>query len=177
VSLPPEVKDATLRDAMAKYGEVRVITSENWSEQYRYPVSNGVRLVQLNLKQHIPSHMYIAGNRVFITYEGQNATCYNCNEQGHMSQECPYKPSSHPPPPTSQEGTWASIVKQSASRQTNEMLSEMSNNNNVPHTDTLDEVTPLLESDENKRSQCDGTPSILQEVGIQPPQTIMNAQC
>jgi hypothetical protein len=67
-SLSPEVKDASLRDAMAKYGEVKVIMSENWSKQYRYPVSSGVRLVQINLKQHIPSHMHIAGNRVFITY-------------------------------------------------------------------------------------------------------------
>jgi hypothetical protein len=38
--------------------------------KYRYPVSNGIRIVELQLKQYIPSHMLIVGQRVLITYEG-----------------------------------------------------------------------------------------------------------
>ena len=45
--------------------------------------------MELNLKKHVPSHMFITGHRVLTTYEGQPPTCYNCNEQGHHSVECP----------------------------------------------------------------------------------------
>jgi hypothetical protein len=74
-NLPPEVPDRVLRDKMSKYGEVKDISEEHWSRMYRYPVSNGIRLVELQLKQHIPSHMVILGQRVLITHEGQPTTC------------------------------------------------------------------------------------------------------
>jgi hypothetical protein len=59
---------------MSKYGDVKDITEEQWSQKYRYSVSNGIRIVELQLKQHIPSHMLTAGQRVLITYEGQPIT-------------------------------------------------------------------------------------------------------
>jgi len=82
-NLPPEVKEPALRDAMSKYGDVKDIQEEQWSNQYRYKVLNGVKTVELNLKKHVPSHIFIAGHRVLTSYEGQPTTCYNCNEQGH----------------------------------------------------------------------------------------------
>jgi len=49
--LPPEVKEEpVLRDAMSKYGDVKDIQEEQWPNQYRYKVSNGVKIVELNLK-------------------------------------------------------------------------------------------------------------------------------
>ena len=48
--LPPEVKEPVLRDAMSKYGDVKDIQEEQWPNQYRYKVSNGVKIVELNLK-------------------------------------------------------------------------------------------------------------------------------
>jgi hypothetical protein len=77
-------------DTMSKCGEVKGISEEQWSRMYRYSVSNGIRIVELQLKQHIPSHMMI-GQRVLITYEGQPNTCYGCNEAGHQYGECPHR--------------------------------------------------------------------------------------
>jgi hypothetical protein len=56
-NLPPEVPDHTIWAALGKYGDITDIQEEHWTGPYRYKVSNGIRLVGINLKQHIPSHM------------------------------------------------------------------------------------------------------------------------
>jgi hypothetical protein len=76
---------------MSKYGDVKDITEKQWSQKFRYPVSNEIRLVELQLKQHIPSHMLIVGQRVLISYEGQPTIYYGCNETGHQYGECPHR--------------------------------------------------------------------------------------
>jgi hypothetical protein len=96
-NLQPEVTDKTLRDMMTKYGDVKDINEEQWSQKYRYPVSNGMRIVEIQLKQYIPSHMMIAGDRVLITYEGQPTTCYGCNGVRHQYGECPHRRTVAPP--------------------------------------------------------------------------------
>jgi hypothetical protein len=78
-NLPPEVSDRTLRVAMGRYGEVRDIQEENWSRAYRYPVTNGIRIAMLNLVQHIPSHIVVAGHR-------QPTTRYNNNNNNNKVQ-------------------------------------------------------------------------------------------
>jgi len=95
-NLPPEVQDRKLRDVISQYGNVRAITEEMWSREYRYPVSNGVRIVEMDLKKHIPLHMLIVDNRVLISYEGQLITCYGCNEPGHQYHECHHRKTMHP---------------------------------------------------------------------------------
>jgi hypothetical protein len=69
-NLPPEVPDRILRDSMSTYGEVKAMKEESCSRAYRYAVSNGIRIVEISLKKHIPSHMTIAGNIVLLSYEG-----------------------------------------------------------------------------------------------------------
>jgi hypothetical protein len=83
-NLPPETRDRTIRDALTKYGEVKKITEEQWSETYRHPIYNSTRLVEMALQKHTTSHMSIMGNRTLISYEGQPLTCYGCNEPGHQ---------------------------------------------------------------------------------------------
>ena len=90
-NLPPEIPDGTLRDVLTKYGQVKKITEEQWSRIYRYPVYNGISLVEITLQKHIPSHMIIMGNRVLLSYEGRPITCYGCSQLGHQYTECPYK--------------------------------------------------------------------------------------
>ena len=82
-NLPPEVHDRMIKDSLVKNGEVREIREEQWTRAYRYRVSNGILIVEMDLKKHLPSHMIIAGNRVLVAYEGQPATCYGCNDTGH----------------------------------------------------------------------------------------------
>jgi len=88
-NLPPEVPDRTIRDTLAKYGEMKDTKEELRTKAYRYKVSNGIRIVEMNLKLHLPSHMIMAGHRVLVSYEGQPSTCYACNESGHQYQNCP----------------------------------------------------------------------------------------
>ena len=94
--LPPEIPDRTVKDILTKHGEVKDI-KEQWTRAYRYPVSSGVRIVEMSLKHHIPSRMYTVGNRVLISYEGQTSTCYACNETGHEYQDCPSRKRIVPP--------------------------------------------------------------------------------
>jgi hypothetical protein len=113
--LPPEVKEPVLRDAMSKYGDVKDIQEEQWPNQYKYKVSNGIKIVGVNLKKHVPSYMFIASHRVLTTYEGQPPTCYNCNEQGHHSVECPYRRST-PTYTSNRADSWANVVKHGTTR-------------------------------------------------------------
>jgi hypothetical protein len=111
-NLPPEVRDRMIKDSLVKYGEVREIKEEQCTRAYRYKVSNGIRLVDMNLKQHLPSHMNIAGNRVLVSYEGQPATCYGCNDTGKQYQDCPRRKRIAPPYTVSLPPAWADIVSQ-----------------------------------------------------------------
>jgi hypothetical protein len=90
-NLPPEVHERTLRMALGTLGEIRDIQGETWPSAYRYPVANGIRIAMLNLVQHIPSHITVAGYRTLMSYEGQPTTYYGCNEIGHLYQVCPQR--------------------------------------------------------------------------------------
>jgi hypothetical protein len=108
-NLPPEVPDRTVRDTLAQYEEERVITEEQWPKACIYWVSNGVRIVEMSLRKHLPSHMNIAGNRVLVAYEGQPSTCNGCGETGQQYHDCPQrkpKPSNDEVPSNT---TWADI--------------------------------------------------------------------
>jgi hypothetical protein len=49
----------------------------------------GVRIVQMSLNKHLPSHLTIVGYRALVSYEGQPQTCYGCSATTHVYQECP----------------------------------------------------------------------------------------
>jgi hypothetical protein len=88
-NLPPEVADRTLTVAISTYGEIHNIQTETWSNAYRYPMANGIRVINMTLSRHILSTLVVAGYRTLISYEGQPITCYGCNESGHMYTTCP----------------------------------------------------------------------------------------
>jgi len=107
--LPPEVKEFTIKGNLSKYGDFVNIRDEMWAAAYMYKVHNGVRVVEIKLKQHMPSNLTIAGNDVMIAYDGQPPTCYRCNEPGHQKIDCPWRQLLAPPSP-GQRSTWAYIV-------------------------------------------------------------------
>ena len=111
-NLPPEVPGRTIRDNLAKYGDVKDIKEELWTKTYRYKVSNGIRIVEMNLKLHVPSHMIMAGHRVLVSYDGQPSICYACNEAGHQYQECPNWKRIVPPENITSTYTWDDVVMQ-----------------------------------------------------------------
>jgi hypothetical protein len=110
VNLPPEVPDHTHHVVLEQFGEVQGIQEDQWARQYRYRVSNGVRIVSMGLKQHIHSHLQVGDNRVLITYEGQPLTCHGCNGVGHQHQQCPNRRRDIRSNVLQQRNTWANIV-------------------------------------------------------------------
>ena len=59
-NLPPEMPNDIIKEYMTKYGIVNGVTDEKWSNMYRYAVGNGIRIATIDLRMHIPSHLYIA---------------------------------------------------------------------------------------------------------------------
>jgi hypothetical protein len=112
-SLPPETTNETLRASLISYGKVLNIQAETWSKAYRYPVSNGVQQVTMQLTRHLPSHMTIAEQRVLISYEGKPTTCYGCGEVGHMYLACPPRKSIGTEKQDPSRITYVSIVTKS----------------------------------------------------------------
>jgi hypothetical protein len=45
---------------LERYGEVKEMHAETWSQSYRYPVDNGMRVAVVTLVAHIPSHILAA---------------------------------------------------------------------------------------------------------------------
>ena len=119
--------DRILREAMSKYGTVKGIPEESWTKAYRYPVSNGIRIVELSLKLNIPSHMVIAWTRVLISYEGQPLTCYKCNGVGHQYNECPRRTKMDPPPTATKVNSWAQIVTQRTAKTSTDEVTQAEN--------------------------------------------------
>jgi hypothetical protein len=109
-NLLPEVNASQIRACLVKYGEVKEIRDEMWNRVYQDKVSNGVRIADMNLKQHVPSHMTIDGHRALISYNGQPTTCYGCNNTGHYYQDCPSRKRIMLSDRVTQPSTWADIV-------------------------------------------------------------------
>jgi len=51
-------------------------------------MGNGMRLVMVDLKNHVPSQLYIDEHRVVISYVGQAVACFVWNAADHVAQEC-----------------------------------------------------------------------------------------
>jgi len=87
--LPPAVKKATIKESLSKHEEIVNVKDEMWAAVCRYKVFNGIRIVQIKLKRHMPSLLTIASNDALISYDGQPPTCFHCNEPGHQQVDCP----------------------------------------------------------------------------------------
>jgi hypothetical protein len=66
-NLPSEVNNRVVIEFLIKYGAVLENNEEYWTSAYRYKIANGIRLVQIKLKHHIPSKLVIAGHTVDVT--------------------------------------------------------------------------------------------------------------
>jgi len=110
-TLPPEVTEAQIKNALAQYGDFKHIHDEVWSQAYRFKVKIGVRLVGISMTKHIPSHIKIEGHRALVAYEGQPMMCFRCNEQEHQQHECPRKQTPVNYQTNHRTVAWANIVK------------------------------------------------------------------
>jgi hypothetical protein len=110
-NLPPEINNRTISNTLMKFGEVKEIRDDVWSKSYRYKISNGIRIANMQLKDHIPSYTTTAGHKVQISYEGQPATCFGCSKQGHNLQDCPTRKPRTMQHKDKATTSWSQIVK------------------------------------------------------------------
>jgi hypothetical protein len=111
-NLPPEVSERAIHSILSRYGEVKEIRAEKWSRNYRYKIDNGICIVTMNLREHIPSYLNTTNNKVLLSYEGQPATCYGCNSTTHQFIECPTRRNRVQRPESTAPPTWSAVVQQ-----------------------------------------------------------------
>ena len=151
-NLPPEMPGDIIRKYMEKYGTVTSIQEEKWATIYRYNVNNGIRIVNMDLRTHVPSHIYIDGYRALISYVGQPHTCYICGGVTHIALECPSRKYKRPEDRSLTNHTWANVVNKGPIAQDRLELETQTNststNNTNPKRQTLgeqnDEETRVL---------------------------------
>jgi hypothetical protein len=108
-NLPPEVPENKIQATMAPYGKIISLRNEVWARTYRYAVPNGIRQINMSLQHHILSHLVIAGHRV-LSYERQPQTCYGCEVNEHMYQNCPKRRNREQKGPTRLISTYATVA-------------------------------------------------------------------
>jgi hypothetical protein len=109
-NLSLEAPDAAVRVVMAQYGDIRSVTEELWPRTYRLRIPNGIRVVEMAMRKHIPSSILILGQRVLVSYEGQPVTCFGCHEAGHLIGRCPYRRPRPSGVPVERAASWAAAV-------------------------------------------------------------------
>ena len=89
--------------------------------------------------------MIMAGTRVLILYEGQPLTCYGCNEQGHLNQDCPRRRQAGTQRDDTYRHSWVNTVTQRPMRQQTATLRDAVPSQHSKHEVGMTEVLSVLE--------------------------------
>ncbi|PIK38634.1 putative zinc finger CCHC domain-containing protein 3-like [Apostichopus japonicus] len=84
-----EVRQELVTTVLGRFGAVKAIKMCSYAQAPG--VFNGHRQVRIDLKQDIPSFLFIAGHKAHVRYPGQPRTCFRCGETGHEAKGCPNK--------------------------------------------------------------------------------------
>ncbi|PIK40126.1 putative zinc finger CCHC domain-containing protein 3-like [Apostichopus japonicus] len=84
-----EVRQELVATVLGRFGAVKAIKMCSYAQAPG--VLNGPRQVRIDLKQDIPSFLFIAGHKAHVRYPGQPRTCFRCGETGHEAKGCPKK--------------------------------------------------------------------------------------
>ncbi|XP_072142939.1 uncharacterized protein [Dermacentor andersoni] len=84
--LPPCVSDDALIAALAPYGKCRGISDVVFKD--RTDISNGSRLVKLEMVKPPPNFIMVTGFRVMLEYKGMKRVCSKCGAEGHFGATC-----------------------------------------------------------------------------------------
>jgi len=165
-SLPPEVPEGPIRTALAQYGDMKSIQEESWSKAYHYAVSNGIKIITMALKKHIPSHATITSHRVLISYERPPVTCYGCNATDHVYQICPKRLETAKGRRNEQTVTWAHVARHGTQKTDNGETKNMNaptNNNEPKDGEHTNEEGTGMDTDPECSTQADPSLPIVQE--------------
>ncbi|KAL1403215.1 hypothetical protein pipiens_005765 [Culex pipiens pipiens] len=104
-NLPPEVTDAEIAKALAKFGTVRQLVREKLPLELGFNAFSGTRGAHMEVKTEIPPALYIGHYKCRIFYEGLRNRCFTCKQEGHtckqeghVKADCPQKASAHRTP-------------------------------------------------------------------------------
>jgi hypothetical protein len=70
VNLPLELPDSVIRIMISRFGDIMYVLSEIWSTAYRYPVANGIKIIVITLRTHVPSKIVVEGHRAMPIMKG-----------------------------------------------------------------------------------------------------------
>ena len=83
---PHELPDSAIEARLAKYGTILSVRRGKCQE---FPdVFNGVRHVRMLLDHAIPCYLRFGRFQVRVKYEGQPKTCRRCGSDEHLNKEC-----------------------------------------------------------------------------------------
>ncbi|PIK53029.1 putative zinc finger CCHC domain-containing protein 3-like [Apostichopus japonicus] len=75
-----EVRQELVVTVLGRFGAVKAAKMCSYAQAPG--VLNGHRQVRIDLKQDIPSFLFIAGHKAHVRYPGQPRTCFRCGEPG-----------------------------------------------------------------------------------------------
>ncbi|PIK42010.1 putative zinc finger CCHC domain-containing protein 3-like [Apostichopus japonicus] len=84
-----EVRQDLVVTVLSRFGTVKAVKMCSYAQAPG--VLNGHRQARIDLKQDIPSFLFIAGHKAHVRYPGQPRTCFRCGETGHEAKGCPNK--------------------------------------------------------------------------------------
>ncbi|KXJ82385.1 hypothetical protein RP20_CCG013796 [Aedes albopictus] len=85
--LPPGIPNTEIAEHMEQYGKVKSVARELWRKFFP-GIPNGVRVVRIELKKHVPSFIRIQNQLTSVTYRSQVPTCRQCEKKAHPNQKC-----------------------------------------------------------------------------------------
>lgn len=85
--LPEEMDNLVIANHMRQYGEVISIRNDVWRD-YFPGLSNGVRVVRMQLKIPIPSFITVAEEVTSVSHFSQVRTCRTCGNKSHPKMRC-----------------------------------------------------------------------------------------
>lgn len=85
--LPAELSVEAVNAVLAKYGTV---ISHVFCVSDSVPT--GTRVIEMELRESIPSLLSIAGHRALVYYSDQQRTCFSCGQTSHEKKDCPTAP-------------------------------------------------------------------------------------
>ena len=84
--LPTELSSTPVGDFMERFGRVIEVKRQLYEGTQ---IETGTRIAVLEVREHIPSFLYIGGYRAKLWHKGQIQTCAVCGEMSHFAKDCP----------------------------------------------------------------------------------------